>query len=89
MIKQKDGWMRKHISGPAHKMIHKGKSILQSYYIESGEAQKAVDRMIDEDDNEPDMKLEYLHKLGIPDTNEHKQAVSKVKGVISNYKYTD
>ena len=86
IIKQNNEWFRKHISDPAHKMVYKGQNILQTYYFESGEAQKTIDRMMEQEVIEPDKKLDYLNRLSIPDTTEHKQAVSQVKGVISNYK---
>jgi hypothetical protein len=87
MLKEDNEWVRKHLSGPAQKMIRKGKNILQTYYISSDEAKAAMQRMVEENDVTPDRKLEYLSKLGQPESNEHKIAISKVKGVLSNYKY--
>jgi len=87
MLKENDEWNRKHISGPAQKMIHKGKNILQTYYNSSDEYKATMQRMVEDEDLLPDRKLEYLNKLGRPETTEHKVAISKVKGVISNYKY--
>lgn len=87
MIRKNGDWERTNVSGPAIKMIRKSKNILQDHYISSGESQKEIERMIEEELIEPDKKMTYLSKIISPDTNEHKIAISKVKGVISNYKF--
>lgn len=88
MIRKDGDWERTNISGPAIKMIRKSRNILQNHYISSGDSQKEIDRMIEEESIEPDRKMNFLNKVVLPDSNEHKSAISKVKGVISNYKFT-
>jgi rubredoxin len=89
MVRTDGKWKQMHPNTPATKMVHKGKKILHSYYVESGKQQEEMNKLVEEGDLTPeDKKLSYLLKLGIPNTNEHKVAVSKVKGVISNYKFT-
>jgi len=87
MVREDGKWKRKNIKSPAVKMVNKGKNILHTYYLESGKFQEALDKMMEEEDLSPDKKIEFLNKLGMPQSNEHKVAISKIKGVISNYKY--
>ena len=79
-------WKCRNISSPAAKMLCNGKNIITTHYIENGHSQITIDKMIEEGDLGIDKKIVYLQKLADPNTNEHKIAISKVKGVICNFR---
>lgn len=83
MIREDGKWKRVNGHTPAVNMMQKSKKILHSYYND-----KVKDDMPHEDNIcEPDRKIVYFDKLMNPNTNEHKIAISKIKGIISNHKY--
>ena len=83
MIREDGKWKRVNGHTPAVNMMQKSKKILHTYYHE-----KVKDETYNIDEAlEPDGKIMYFNKLMNPDTNEHKIAISKIKGIISNHKF--
>ena len=86
MIKQNGNWVRKHIYGPAQKMIYKSKVILHLHYVQSGEYQRKLDEMMEHDDIQIDYKNDYMYNVTMCGRSENKRAVQQVKGLCSHYK---
>ena len=86
IVKENNEWIRKHISGPALKMLLKGRSLLNSYYYSSDVFKKRQEEIIQSENEIIDETAEYLNKLIVPKSFDQKQALCKVKGVLSNYK---
>lgn len=83
MIRENGKWKRVNGHTPAVNMMKKSKRILHSYYNDKV-------RMYDECENiMEDGRIMYFDKLMNPNTNEHKIAISKIKGIISNHRFGD
>ena len=84
MVYDSGQWKQRHTSETIPKMLHNGKKILHNHFVDSGDDQRIIDA--DEDDVAM-MKFNYLNNVVLPNTNEYKSAVSKIKSAISNHKY--
>lgn len=78
-------WQNKHTSETIPKMLHRGKRILHNHYLESGEDKKRIEQP--DEHGDAVMKFNYLNNISLSNTLDYKSAVSKIKNVISNYKF--